>query len=180
MLLPQGLSRGQSFPCLGQGHLGLLETPRAPSEGWASVKGQRMSSGVLPGTLALPAVGPALLLPLPLPQAHFGCPSRSRNSPAPAAAVWPTGADSQCWEGLGAAPAPPSPAHRGMWCKAKDLSGSLPPQVCQELHKNVLVSQLLVIISPFPGAALMCVCVWIEGRISFLPGAGVPLAFFKQ
>lgn len=56
-----------------------------------------------------------------------------------------------------AAGAGAAPAHTGMWWEAKDLSGSLPPQVCQELHKNVIVSQLLVIISPFLGLEQGCV-----------------------
>lgn len=40
-----------------------------------------------------------------------------------------------------------------MWSKAKELSGSLPLQICQEVYKNVIVSQLLVIIFPFTRAA---------------------------
>lgn len=47
-----------------------------------------------------------------------------------------------------------------MWSEAKELSGSPPPQICQEVYKNVIVSQLLVIIFPFTTAAgSMCKCI---------------------
>lgn len=57
----------------------------------------------------------------------------------------------------------PAPAQScaGMQWGAKELSDSLPLQVCQEVHKNVIVSQLLVIIFPFTmTAGNMYVCVY--------------------
>ena len=65
--------------------------------------------------------------------------------PNEAAAVWPMWAGSWGGERLRAC--------GGMWLKAKELSGSLPLQICQEVYKNVIVSQLLVIIFPFTMAA---------------------------
>lgn len=65
----------------------------------------------------------------------------------------------------------------GMWWEAKDLSGSLPLQICQEVYKNVIVSQLLVIIFPFTMAAgNMYVCIY-KGEYHFCAGLASPWPF---
>lgn len=64
-----------------------------------------------------------------------------------------------------------------MWWEAKDLSGSLLLQVCQEVYKNVVVSQLLVIIFPFTMAAgNMYVCIY-KGEYHFCTGLASPWPF---
>lgn len=81
---------------------------------------------------------------------------RSKQSPQLQAGQWEQTLMGSKWE-LSPAPAQ---SCAGMRWGAKELSGSLPLQVCQEVHKNVIVSQLLVIMFPFTmTAGNMYVCV---------------------